>query len=78
MVNNDKCDIKKLVEYTVCFPNIKTRKRIGLILDEAGVPENILKPLLKSIEKTSISSLNGSRKGTLNKKWRVIVNDSRK
>lgn len=78
IVNNNKCDIKKLVEYAVCFPKIKTRKRIGLILDEAGVPENILKPLLKSIEKTSIGSFNGSRKGTLNKKWRVIVNDSRK
>jgi predicted transcriptional regulator of viral defense system len=78
MVNNDKCDIKKLIEYAACFPNIKTRKRIGLLLDEAGVPENILKPLLKSIEKTSIGSFNSSRKGTLNKKWRVIVNDSRK
>jgi len=49
-----------------------------LILDDTGVPENILKPLIKSIEKTSIGSLNGSRKGTLNKKWRVIVNDSQK
>jgi predicted transcriptional regulator of viral defense system len=78
IVNNNKCDIKKLIEYAVCFPNIKTRKRIGLLLDQAGVPENILKPLLKSLEKTSISSLDGSRKGTLNKKWRVIVNDSRK
>ncbi len=78
IINNNKCDIKKLIEYAVCFPNIKIRKRIGLILDAAGVSENILKPLLKSIEKTSIGSLNGSRKGTLNKKWRVIVNDSRK
>ena len=78
IVNNDKCDIKKLVEYAVCFPTITIRKRIGLILDDAGVSENILKPLIKSIEKASISSLNGSRKGTLNKKWRVIVNDSRK
>lgn len=78
MANNDKCDLKKLVEYAVCFPNIKTRKRIGLLLDQAGVSENILRPLLKSIEKTSIGSFNGSRKGTLNKKWRVIVNDSRK
>jgi predicted transcriptional regulator of viral defense system len=75
---SNKCDIKRLVEYAVCFPNIKTRKRIGLLLDKAGVPENVLKPLLKSIEKTSIGSLSGSRKGTLNKKWRVIVNDSRK
>lgn len=78
IVNSDKCDIKKLVEYAVCFPNIKTRKRIGLILDDAGVPENILKPLIKSIKKTSVGSLNSSRKGTLNKKWRIIVNDSRK
>jgi len=78
IVNNNKCDTKKLVEYAVCFPNIKTRKRIGLILDDAGISENILKPLVKSIEKTSVISLNGSRKGTLNKKWRVIVNDSRK
>ena len=78
IVNNNKCNLKKLVEYAVCFPNITTKKRIGLILDDAGVPENILKPLVKSIEKTSISSLNGSRKGTLNKKWKVIVNDSRK
>ncbi len=78
IVNNGKCDIKKLVSYTACFPNIKTRKRIGLILDDAGVPENILKPLIKSMEKTSISSLSGSRKGTFNKKWRVIVDDSRK
>jgi len=78
IVNNNKCNIKKLVEYAVCFPNIKTRKRIGLILDDAGVSKNILRPLIKSIEKTSVISLNGSRKGTLNKKWRVIVNDSRK
>ncbi|HEB32027.1 MAG TPA: hypothetical protein ENI15_14330 [Spirochaetes bacterium] len=78
IINNDKCNIKKLVEYAVWFFNITTRKRIGLILDDAGISENILKPLTKSIEKTSISSLNGSRKGTLNKKWRAIVNDSRK
>jgi len=78
IVNNNKCDTKKLVKYAVCFPHIKTRKRIGLILDDAGISENILKPLVKSIEKTSVSSLSGSRKGTLNKKWRIIINDSRK
>lgn len=78
IVNNKKCDIKKLVEYAVCFPNITLRKRIGLMLDESKVPENILKPLVKSLEKTSISSLNGSRKGTINKKWKVIVDDSQK
>lgn len=78
IIMSNKCDIKKLVEYAACFPNIKTRKRIGLMLDNAGIPENILKPLIKSIENTSIGSLSGSRKGSLNKKWRVIVNDSQK
>ena len=78
IVNNNKCDTKKLTKYAVCFPHIKTRKRIGLILDDVGISENILKPLVKSIEKTSVSSLSGSRKGTLNKKWRIIINDSRK
>jgi len=78
IVSNSKCDIKMLVEYAVCFPNSTTRKRIGLMLDDIGVSENILKTLKKSIKKTSISSLNSSRKGVLNKKWRVIVNDSQK
>ena len=78
IVSNNKCDIKMLVEYTVCFPNITTRKRIGLIFDDIGVSDNILKPLIKSIKKTSISSLSSSRKGILNKKWRIIVNDPQK
>ena len=78
IVKNNKCNIKKLIEYTTRFPNITTRKRIGVILEGKGTSDNILKPLIKSVKKTVVSSLNGSRKGTLNKKWRVIVNDSRK
>lgn len=77
-VKNKRCDIKKLIAYAARFPNITTRKRIGLILEKAEVSDALLKPLMKSIEKTAVSSLDGSRKGRLNKKWRVIVNDSRK
>ncbi|MGA1826295.1 MAG: hypothetical protein ACMUIP_16695, partial [bacterium] len=69
-------DIKKLVHYTAYFPNVTIRKRIGVILERLCIADSILNPLIKSIEKTAISSLNGSRKGSLNKKWRVIVNDS--
>ena len=76
IVKNHKCDIKKLIEYAALFPNITTRKRIGVILEELGVPDNDLKPLAKSVQKTAVSSLGKSRKGTLNKKWRVIVNAS--
>ena len=78
IINNKKCNIKKLIEYAARFPNITTRKRIGLILDELGIDDFTLRPLRKSVEKTAVSSFNGSRKGTLNKKWRAIVNDSRK
>lgn len=76
ITKNNKCDTKKLIEYATIFPNITTRKRIGLILEDMGISEDLLEPLFKSIEKTAVSSFNDSRKGTLNKKWRVIVNDS--
>jgi predicted transcriptional regulator of viral defense system len=78
IVKNNKCDTGKLIEYAVRFPNIKTRKLIGLILDDLGISENNLKPLAKSVQKTAISSFSASRKGKLNKKWRIIVNDSRR
>lgn len=78
IVKNKQCDIKKFVEYAARFPNVTTRKRIGLILTEIGTSDVILKPLMKSVEKTAVSSLDGSRKGRLNQKWRVIVSDSRK
>lgn len=74
-VKEKKCDIKKLVEYTVQFSNIKTRKRIGLILEKARVSDSVLKPLEKSVKDTSLISFSNSRKGTKNEKWRVIIND---
>ncbi len=73
-----KCDIKKLVEYATQFPQVKTRKCIGLALEEVGVDERTLKALADSVQKTAISSFSISRKGTLNNKWRVIVNDPQK
>lgn len=73
-----KCDIKKLVEYAARFPIIKTRKRIGLVLEESNVTDTLLKPLTDSVKKTAVGTFTGSRKGTLNKKWRVIINDSQK
>lgn len=76
IVKNNKCDIGKLIRYAACFPNITTRKRIGVILESMGISDSDLRPLIKSVAKTAISSLGRSRKGTLNKKWRVIVNDT--
>jgi predicted transcriptional regulator of viral defense system len=71
-----KCDTKKLIEYAVKFPIIKTRKLIGLTLEKAGVNEKLLAPLEKSVKKTSLISFTDNRKGTINEKWRVIVSAS--
>jgi len=50
-VKAGKCDVKKLIEYTVKFPIIKTRKLIGLALEKSGVNEKMLTPLEKSVKK---------------------------
>lgn len=73
-----KCDIKKLVEFAVRFPIIKTRKRIGLVLEESNVSDAILRPLINSVKNTAVSTFTGSRKGALNTRWRVIINASQK
>lgn len=75
LVREKKCDIKKLIDYAVRFPAIKTRKRIGLVIEKAGVSDYLLSPLAKSVKKTSLISFSNNRKGRINEKWRAIVND---
>ena len=75
-LKKDRCNIKKFIRFAAKFPNIKTRKRIGVLLEEMGYSDSDLVPLVKSVEDTAISSFTGSYKGKLNKKWRVIINDS--
>jgi len=78
VVKRKQCDVTKLVEMASLFPNITTRKRIGVALEEIGVDQKVLMSLIKSVQKTAISSLSSSRKGDLNMIWRVIIGDSRK
>ena len=77
-ISSGKSDIKKLIKYTASFPAISTRKRIGFVLDRCGTPKNILAPLEKSIKNTSLVTLFGSksRKGTIDNKWKVIIDAS--
>ena len=75
-VTQKKCDIKKLIECAVRFPSVKTRKAMGYNLEKAGVPDSLLKPLDESVKNTSFISLSDSRKGTLNKRWKIIINPS--
>lgn len=76
IVQEKQCEIKKLIGYASKFPNVTIRKRIGVLLESAGISEPELNPLVKSIKDTAISSLGKTRKGKLNKKWRVIINAS--
>lgn len=75
-IKDKKCDIRKLVEYAARFPIVTVRKRIGVLLEKAGTPQALLRPLARSVQNTAISSLGKSRKGRLDKKWNVIIDDS--
>ena len=78
IVSKKECNIKRLIEYAALFPNVAVRKRMGLILENLDVVPALLRPLAKSVEVTALSSLTGSRRGGINKKWRVIVDASQK
>ena len=69
-------DFRKFIRFTAKFPNITIRKRIGVMLEKKGYTDELLVLLIKSVEDTAISSFTGSFKGKLNKKWKVIINDS--
>lgn len=73
-------DVKKIVNYACRFPSISTRKRIGYNLEQIGISDIMLRPLLKSVAKSSLWTLYGSisRKGTINPKWKLIIDDTRK
>lgn len=77
-VKSRKIDTKQLIKYALRFPNVATRKRIGFALEQAGLKEKQLAPLLKNVRKTSLVPLypSKSRKGKINKKWIIIENAS--
>jgi len=70
-----RCDVKKIIRFAARFPNIGTRKAIGVLLEKRGYSDVLLAPLIKSVKGTAVSSFTGSFKGKLNKKWKVIIND---
>lgn len=77
-IKNKKVDVKKIIKYTLLFPNITTRKRIGYLLENCGVSDQFLKPLQENLKNTALITLYGSksRKGAINTTWKVIIDDS--
>jgi predicted transcriptional regulator of viral defense system len=78
VIANKECDIDKFIAYAAKFPNIKTRKRIGWTLEKIGIPEDKIKSLLDSVQNTALTPFYKilPRTGEINKKWRVILNES--
>jgi predicted transcriptional regulator of viral defense system len=77
---SNKTDLKKLIKYTSIFPSVSTRKRIGFVLEKAGVSKSMLTPLLKSVKnRNTLVTLYGSeaRRGQINNTWKIIIDDSR-
>jgi len=74
-----KIEASKLAGYACRFSSLSLQKRIGYALESAGVSGAVLKPLLRNVKKTSLSTLYGgkSRRGAINDKWRVIINAAR-
>ena len=79
-IKTRKVDVKKLVKYALRFPSVSTRKRIGYVIERTGIPAATLKPLLKSVAKSSLWPLYGSksRKGAINQKWKLIIDDAQR
>ncbi|MDR0823424.1 MAG: hypothetical protein LBN20_06575 [Endomicrobium sp.] len=79
IIKNDECDIKKFIGYAEKFPKIKVRKFIGVILEKAGIADEMTKDLCDSVKDSAVISMSkNSRVGETNKKWGVIIDDTRK
>ena len=76
--NIKKIDIEKFIDYLIKFPVVSVRKRTGYLLEKLNCPNKLLQKLKKSIgnETTYIvlNPENQSRKGKINKDWRIIIN----
>jgi len=71
-------DISKFISYLIKYPSAAVRKRGGLMLEKAGVSQDDLNILKKSIGgKNTYTNFNpfiNSRKGKVNTEWKLIIN----
>lgn len=67
-------NIEKLIKYALKMKNIVVLKRLGFLLEKKGI--DIHDKIKKKINKKYDSLSGENRKGALNKKWKLIVNES--
>ncbi|MCK9224357.1 MAG: hypothetical protein M0R46_10825 [Candidatus Muirbacterium halophilum] len=76
---SNNVDLEVLIEFAIKFPVVKTRKIIGFIVEKIVFSSKYKKKLSQlraSIDNTSLISITDGRKGGINKKWGLIINDS--
>ena len=76
--NHSKQKVDKFIKYLLRFPIISVRKRAGFYLENLGCRNPLMKKLKKSIATREtyivLNPQNKSRKGKINKEWKIIVN----
>lgn len=74
-----KIDLNKFVRYLIRFPVAAVRKRAGVMLERAGISAKYLDRLKASIKRNNtyvvFNPFIKSRKGKVNKNWKVIFNE---
>jgi predicted transcriptional regulator of viral defense system len=77
-IKNDSDLAEKIIKTTMRYGNQGTIRRIGYILDKCCPGIKKISELETKLSKSKEPVLlvpNASRKGSINKKWRIIVND---
>ena len=76
--NIKKINLDKFIRYLKQFPVVSVRKRAGFLLEKLGCNALFLSKLKKTIGNKQtyivLNPTNKSRKGKVNKEWRIIVN----
>lgn len=76
---NDKALMSELVDSATRFGNISTRRRLGYILESEKIKFDLLIKKLKNKTSKTQSFIafnpNKSKKGKINTKWGIIIND---
>ena len=68
-------DVRKLVQYALRYNEGSLVKRLGWCLDELGVPEDILRPLLDyKVSGYRVLDSNRISHGTCDKRWMIVNN----
>lgn len=76
--NMTEIDLDKFIRYLIRFPIVSVRKRAGFLLEEIGCRNTLLEKLKKSTGRQDtyvvLDPSHKSRKGKINKDWKIIVN----